>query len=411
MKKILVLGVGAQGSTVAKRMDEEPKVSEIICADYDLKAVNKLAGILKKGTPLQIDASKVENIVKAAEGVDLIVNALPMAFGRIVLEAALQVKTNYQDFAAADTPDIDWVEGIKQMLSETSDKFKAIGKTALISTGSAPGIICVAARDAMRKVDSCETITMYVWEGVKAKRFLPFWWSPEVAYADMSDDAFPFIDGKITASKPFDLPVYKKFRHDERTIKHVEHAHDETVLMGLHSKEFFKGVRNVYFKYGGYGVDFAENLYRMGMLSEEPVELDGQMVVPRKLALKLTPPAPKYREEIEEILNEGLVDDSGAMLIEVLGVKDGKKVKVETYVNSLSCTEAFKKSGLTGETYFTGQGGALFTKMFVNDKITRKGLISSDMMDYDQVDYFLKEASKLDITLDTTVEIIDNTGV
>jgi saccharopine dehydrogenase-like NADP-dependent oxidoreductase len=403
MKKILVLGVGAQGSTVAKRMDEETNVSEIICADYDEKAVKELCKLLRKGTPRQIDATKVENIVAVARGVDLIVNALPMAFGRIVLDAALEARTNYQDFAAADTPDIDWVEGIKQMLTVTSDKFKAIGKTALISTGSAPGTICIAARDAMRYLDSCDTINMYVWEGVKAKRFLPFWWSPEVAYADMADDAFPFINGEIVASKPFDLPVFKQFAHDERVIKHVEHAHDETVLMGLHSEQFFKGVQNVYFKYGGYGVEFAENLYRMGMLSEKPIELHGQQIIPREMALKLTPPAPKYHEEIKEILDEGLVDDSGAMLVEAIGMKDGKRVKVETYVNSLGCAEAFARSGLSGETYFTGQGGALFTKLFVNDKITQTGLISSDMMEYDQVDDYLIEAAKLDITLDTTV--------
>ena len=40
MKKLLILGVGAQGSTVAKRMDEEPNVSELIVADYDEKAVS-----------------------------------------------------------------------------------------------------------------------------------------------------------------------------------------------------------------------------------------------------------------------------------------------------------------------------------------------------------------------------------
>ena len=128
MKKLLILGTGAQGSTVAKRMDEEPAVGEIICADYDLHAVNDLVAGLKKGKPLQIDASKKENIIEAARGVDLLVNALPMAFGRIVLEAALEAEVNYQDFAAADTPDIDWVEGIRQMLSETSDKFRAVGK-------------------------------------------------------------------------------------------------------------------------------------------------------------------------------------------------------------------------------------------------------------------------------------------
>jgi saccharopine dehydrogenase-like NADP-dependent oxidoreductase len=384
-------------------MDEEPDVAEIICADYDETAVKELTRILKKGKALKIDASKVGNIVKAAKGVDLIVNALPMAYGRIVIEAAIEAKTNYQDFAAADTPDIDWVEGIKQMLGETSSRFKAIDKTAVISTGSAPGIICVATRDAMRHLDECETINMFVWEGVKSKRFLPFWWSPEVAYADMSDDAFPFINGEITASAPFELPVARSFKGDNRTIRFVEHAHDETVLMGLNSEKFFKGVQNVYFKYGGYGIDFAEPLYRMGLLSEKPVEVDGKLIVPRRLALKLTPPAPKYHDEIKSILDEGLLDDSGAMVIEALGKKDGKRVKVETYVNSLGCVDAFNKSGLTGETYFTGQGGALFTKLFVNDKIYQKGLISSDMLEFDQVDYFLSEAAKIDITLDTNV--------
>ncbi|MDC7227283.1 MAG: saccharopine dehydrogenase NADP-binding domain-containing protein [Spirochaetales bacterium] len=400
MKRLLVLGSGAQGSTVAKRMDEEPNVAEIICADYDEKAVSDLAGQLKKGKALQIDARNVENIVKAAVGVDLIVNALPMAFGRIVIEAALKAGVNYQDFAAADDPSMDWVEGIRVMLDETSAKFRAIGKTAVISTGSAPGIICVAARDAVRELDSCETINMYVWEGVKAKRFLPFWWSPEVAYADMSDEAFPFVNGNIIASKPFELPVTRDVPGSDTPIRFVEHAHDETVLMGLNSEKYFKGVRNVYFKYGGYGVDFAENLYKMGLLSEEPIEVDGQNVIPRKVALKLTPPAPKYHDEIKEILNEGLIDDSGAMIVEAIGTIKGKKVMVETHVNSLSCVDAFEKSGLTGETYFTGQGGALFTKLFVNDKIYQSGLISSDMLEYDQIDYYLEEAAKLDITLD-----------
>jgi len=34
MKRIIVMGTGAQGSIVTRRLDEEPNVSEIICADY-----------------------------------------------------------------------------------------------------------------------------------------------------------------------------------------------------------------------------------------------------------------------------------------------------------------------------------------------------------------------------------------
>ena len=62
-KKILVLGTGAQGSTVAQRMDVEPNVSEIICADYDEKAVEGLVSILKKARGVKVDANNVDSII------------------------------------------------------------------------------------------------------------------------------------------------------------------------------------------------------------------------------------------------------------------------------------------------------------------------------------------------------------
>ncbi len=256
----------------------------------------------------------------------------------------------------------------------------------------------------MRYLDSCETIMMLVYEGVKAKRFLPFWWSPEVAYSDMEDEAYCFENGKICLTEPFSRPVYMKFKGIDKEIKLVEHSHDEPVIMGINSKEYFKDVKNIFFKYGGYGIEFAEPLYKMGMLSDQPIEVDGNMVVPRNLLLKLTPPAPKYESEIREILDEGLEDDSGAMVVQATGMKDGKKVMVETYVNAPGCVESFEKAGLTGETYLTGQSGSFFTKLFVNDQITQTGLISSDMLTYEQVDAYLKYAAELDITIETTVK-------
>ena len=107
-KKILIVGVGAQGSTVAQRMDEEPNVEKIICADADHKAVDELVKILKKAEGTYIDANDIDSIAKAGEGVDLIVNALPIQFGQNVLEAALKVKANYQDFAATDVLNGEW---------------------------------------------------------------------------------------------------------------------------------------------------------------------------------------------------------------------------------------------------------------------------------------------------------------
>ena len=218
MKRLLILGVGAQGSTVAKLMNEEPGVSEVICADYDEKAVGEMEKNLEKAKALKLDASRVENIVQAAEGVDLIVNALPISFGHNVLRAALQARVNYQDFAAAESEEIPYEEGIKQMLTEWSDKFAAEGLSALMSTGSAPGLANVVTREAVEKMDSCEMIQIHVYEGIWAKRFLPFWWSPEVAFQDMSDTAYCFEDGQIKETEPFSRPMFMKFRGIDRKI-------------------------------------------------------------------------------------------------------------------------------------------------------------------------------------------------
>ena len=404
MKKLLLLGAGAQGSTVAKRMNEEPNVSEIICADYDEKAVKEMERTLNKATALKLDATRVENIVQAAEGVDLIINALPIVLAPNALKAALEAQVNYQDFAAAEFEGIDFDKGIALLLTEWSDKFEAKGLSALMSTGSAPGLANIITRETTEKMDTCDTIQIHVYEGVWAKRFLPFWWSPEVALGDMSCPAYCYEDGRIKETEPFSGAMWMNFRGIDLKIRTVEHAHDEPVTMGLMADKYLKGAKNAYFKYGGFGVDFAEPLYRMGLLSQEPVDVKGTTIVPMDLALALTPPAPKYPDEIKAILDEGLEYEEGAFLIRVDGEKDGKPVRIDNYVNAPGVAEAFEKAGLTAETYLTGQCGALFTKMFVNDKIHQKGLFPPEVFDDEQRAFYLEEAAKLDITVDQIVE-------
>ncbi|MCC8017355.1 MAG: saccharopine dehydrogenase NADP-binding domain-containing protein [Lachnospiraceae bacterium] len=404
VKKILVLGTGAQGTTVAERMDEEPEVTEIRCADTDHKAVDELVKILKKAKGLYVDANDVDSIIAAAEGVDLIVNALPIRFAPNVLDAALAVKCNYQDFAATDVLDPWWPKCIQMLYDNYGHRFEAIGKLAIIGTGSAPGLMCVAARNSMRYLDTCDDILMMVYEGVEAKRFLPFWWSPFTALSDMTDPTFALKDGVIVETQPHSLPAYRKFKGCTNEVKLVEHAHDEPVYMGINKDTHFKGAKNINFKYGGVGVEFATPLYRAGLLSREEETYHGHTFIPFDVVLEHLPPAPKYREEIKEILDEGLVKDEGAFVVESTGTKDGRDVMVETYVYSPGCRESFERAGITGEMYLTGQCGALFTKMFVRGHYDQTGLLSSDMLTFEEVDEYLRMAKELDIRLEVEVK-------
>jgi hypothetical protein len=66
--------------------------------------------------------------------------------------------------------------------------------------------------------------------------------------------------------------------------------------------------------------------------------------------------------------------------------------------------EAYEKAKMSGEMYLTGQGAFLYTKLFVNEMITQKGLISSDMLDDDQVEQYLAWAAELGITYNIEIK-------
>ena len=94
------------------------------------------------------------------------------------------------------------------------------------------------------------------------------------------------------------------------------------------------------------------------------------------------------------------------MVVEAYGKKDGKDILVEVHVVAPGLVESYEKAGMTAEMYLTGQGGFLFSKMFVNDKFDKKGLFTSDMLTMDQVDCYFDYAKEFDITLDTIIKDI-----
>ena len=111
---------------------------------------------------------------------------------------------------------------------------------------------------------------MMVYEGVETKRFLPYWWSPLVALSDMEEDAYAFENGEHIRTTPFSRPVKRSWPEmGGREVTMIEHAHDEPVYVGFNREKFFKECKNAYFKYGGVGVQFAEAIYRAGLLSHE----------------------------------------------------------------------------------------------------------------------------------------------
>jgi len=404
MKKVIIVGVGAQGSTIAKRLNEDPMVSEIICADYDLKAAEELGNTLDKATSLHLDAGRVDNVVKAAQGCDIIVNGLPLEYDLIIMEAALAVNAGYMDMAGPIIEELGFVESYKLIFSEWNDRFKEKGLTALVGAGSTPGLANIMARESVDKMDTCDKIGIYVYDGVWAKQFTPFWWSPEVALGDMGYITFRCEKGEIITDEPFSRPEMMQFMGVPDPVRMVDHEHDEPVTMGLLKDKVLKGAQDIEFKYGGPSVDLSENLYKMGLLSLGPVEVKGIAIVPMDLVLKMTPPAPKYPDEIKAIIDEGLEMEEGAFLVRVQGQKDGKAVCIDSYMIAPGLVEAFETSRISHESYSTGQCASVFAKMMVNDVFADKGLFSPEELGAAERSYCFRELAKLGVFIDEIVE-------
>jgi len=406
VKKIIVVGVGAQGSTIAKRMDEHPDVSEIICADYDIKAAQELKSTLGKAKAFQLDARDGKRVIQTAQGCDLIVNGLPLEFNLIIMKAALAVNASYFDMAGP-MEDMGFVESYQLLFSEWHEKFKTKGLTALVGCGSSPGLANVIARGSVDKMDTCDTISICVYEGLKTERFTPFWWSPEVAFGDMAYKTFRYENGAHVTDKPFSRPVMMNLKGIDQEVRLVDHEHDEPITMGLLADKVLKGVKNVEFKYGGSGVEISELLYNMGLLSREPRTVKGITIAPMDLVLDLCPPAPKYPDEIKAIIDEGVITEEAAFLVRVDGHKNGKPVRIDTYANAPGLVESFELSGLSHEAYMTGQCAAVFVKMMVENTFSKKGVYVPEQLDADARACYFRELANLGVTVDETTTYLN----
>jgi saccharopine dehydrogenase-like NADP-dependent oxidoreductase len=103
-KKILVLGSGAQGIAIVQMMNEHPLVDEIVCIDINESMFDEITAKYKKLKCFKVDCSKKDNIVNFASpyNFDLFVNCLPIIICKAVLDAAVELKTNYQDLAIGE---------------------------------------------------------------------------------------------------------------------------------------------------------------------------------------------------------------------------------------------------------------------------------------------------------------------
>ncbi len=394
--KAVVVGTGAIGIVIASELFCNQETEEVRLADINLQRAEGIRDWLKseKVSAHRVDASKSDEMVRVAEGVDVIVNATLPEFNLTIMDAAFGAKANYVDLA------LDDYSSYQQQL-KSHDKWKAAGLSALLNAGSSPGITNVLAAQAADRLDSVDAIRIRIFDSVKSKEIVSTW-SPEVMWDDMATEAVVYENGNFKRVPLFSGEEIYNFPDPIGPQTVVAHVHEEPVTL---PRFIGKDLKHVDLKLGTPDMPTIKFVVELGLLDDKPVDVGGVKVIPQDLFFKLIPRTLSFEEVKNKIKAGTLIDARECYVVEVEGEKAGKKT---TYILSVpfpSLLEVQEKlPGATHESYVTGVSAAIFTEMICTGDIKTKGVFLPESLELEARETFLAKLAEKDIKIQERVE-------
>jgi len=342
-----VLGGGRQGTAAAYDMAKWGDAERVLIADIDAEAAQKSAARVnaligtEMATPVQLDVSDREALVAFLGSVDSFLSAVPYWNNPAITDAAIEARACMTDLGGKT----DLV--LEQM--KRTDEAQAAGIAIIPDCGQVPGMGTSLSVYAMSLLDETDEIMM--WDGGNPLHPVPpFNYTLTFNIAGLTNEYYGvahFIrDGERTEVPTFLPEDYETVDFGE-PIGRMEAfvAGGGTSTMPWTFEGVLKTLWNKTLRWPGH---FAEwRAYTIaGLLEEDPVEVNGQEVVPRDVLHALIDP--KIR---------AVVGDPDLVIVRVLakGRKDGAEAQVQVEL----IDRYDEATGFTAMERTTGWDGAL----------------------------------------------------
>ena len=332
-------------------------------ADNDIEGAEKLRARLSddKVTTARIDASDSEAVRQMVKDCDVVVNSLPWDFSDMVLETAADLGVDYVDFCMT-------VKAMKDFDS-VAKMCRDAGITALTANGLEPGISNALAKHASGMLDTAEEV--HVIDGDSgAIDDLWFWstWSPVDWIDEVSVPAAVYRDGKIEYVPPLHEREVYDFPEPVGTLPVYKTLHDETFIIPKH----IEGLKHCDFRIAidDRFASAARVIRRLGLHRKEPVDIRGAKVRPIDVVAAMMP---------RPVEIAGKPKGHGGTVVEVIGVKDGKRTKVRMWTFA-SHEEVYERYGTNTTGFLVGVGGAVPTEILVEGLVKEKGLLVPEQL-------------------------------
>ncbi|MEM2676234.1 MAG: saccharopine dehydrogenase NADP-binding domain-containing protein [Candidatus Bathyarchaeia archaeon] len=395
MKVTVLGGAGTIGSMATRILALSGMFSEVIIGDVAFQRAKKLASEIgvKGVSAVKIDVTDSGRLQKTIKGSDVILSCVGpfYKYAPIVLKASIMAGVNHVDIC----DDVDATEALLKMDAEA----KKAGISALIGMGSSPGVANVLVKFcADMLLDEVEAIDIYHAHGGEETE------GPAVVKHRIHSMIIPvpmFLDGEFKTVKVLEesgkaLEEDVEFA-DVGTYRVYAYPHPETITL----PRYIKGVRRVTNLGLVLPPSYAElikGIVRLGMTSEEPIEVNGKRIAPIDFAVAFA-----LHQRPKLLKEAGITEPMGCLKIVVKGRKKGQP---STYVFSMSSRGMGMREG-------TGVPAALGTMLMAMGKIKLKGVFPPEAA-VDPIELFTLAKEKIRIGgtvgLPIRVEHIDKDG-
>ena len=355
--KVLVVGVGLQGRAVVHDLERSRWVTQLIAADLDSDAVSiELARLgCSKAHAARIDVTVERQLSEAVREIapKLVVCMVPPAHQVAVARAALN--------AGAHFVSSSYTAGVAQLQDQARER----GLALLPEMGLDPGIDLVMARAAIEQLDEVHGLHMFGGGVPEASASNNPWrykitWTFEGVLQAYQRSARLLRDGQ-----PLTIPGDRIFeRENTRSLNIPEVGTLEVYPNGdalPYAKVFGLGeslrdLGRFTLRWPGHCA-FWLPIVASGLLSDQPLEVEGSQVTPRALLSKLLTPRLQYAE------NER---DWAVLRVVAWGRKNQRPHSVTLDLNT----------GLFAMNRTVGYTASVGAQMILSGEITSVGLLS-----------------------------------
>ncbi len=397
MTRVLVIGCGGVEQVAIQKIAMLDEVfSEMMIASRTVSKCDAIkekiekTGSKTKITTAKVDADSVEELTALIKSYapDVVLNvALPYQ-DLTIMDACLAAGVHYVDtanFEPEDTEDPEWRKIYEKRCEELGfsayfdyswqwayeEKFKEAGLTALLGTGFDPGVTSVFVAYAKKHYfDEIDTIDILDCNGGDHGYAFATNFNPEINLREVSAPGSYMENGKWVEIPAMSIHRTYNFEGVGEKDMYLLH-HEEIEALGRNLPEV-KRIR-FFMTFGQSYLDHMRCLEDVGMLSTEPINFNGQEIVPIQFLKALLPDPASLGPRTVGKTNIGCI---------FTGKKDGKEKKLYIY-NICDHQECYKELGSQAISYTTGVPAMIGTMLVATGAWQKPGVFTTDEFDPD----------------------------